>query len=211
MNACRSFILDSLEPYDKDQTIWASEYTWALSAWLLAIANETAEDYFWNLDSYEQPYVVDAKTREEIYLQDIDQAMYESFRLAFVTVSLVYDRMQKWMDQPKVDFQSNMVMLKYGTFVLKNVSGKLKNTKNSSWNRRKRWRRHRKKAACPEDFILWQHLRPINNTISGYQTGSVKTWSRFKEPRTTFKVTELTDNKILDFLIEMTGVSGSMG
>lgn len=66
-NACRSFILDSLEPYDRDQTIWSSEYTGSLSAWLLAISNDSALDYFWNLDSYEHPYVVDSKTHEEIH------------------------------------------------------------------------------------------------------------------------------------------------
>lgn len=61
-NACRSYILDSLDPYDKDQSIWSSKYIGNLSAWLLAISNESASDYFWNLENYEQPYIVDART-----------------------------------------------------------------------------------------------------------------------------------------------------
>lgn len=126
INACRSFILDNLDPYDKDQTIWSNDQSSALSAWLLAIANDSAEDYYWNIDSYEHPFVIDAKTREEIHLQDIDKAMYEIFRLAFVTVSLVYNKMQKWTDQPKADMDENMVQMRDSTFVLKKCVGKIK-------------------------------------------------------------------------------------
>lgn len=52
--------------------------------------------------------------------------MYESFRLSYVTVSLVYKIMQKWIDQPNVNAQSNMVMLKDSTFVIKKCVGKIK-------------------------------------------------------------------------------------
>lgn len=125
-NACRAFILDSLDPYDKDQSLWSSEYTGELSAWLLATTNDSALDYFWNLDDYEHLFIVDSKTKEEIHLQDIDQAMYESFRLSYVTVSLVYNRMQKWVDQPNVNQETNMVMLRDSTFVMKKCVGKIK-------------------------------------------------------------------------------------
>lgn len=125
-NACRCYILDSFDPYDKDQSLWSNEYVGNISAWLLAISQEDASDYFWVLDDYEHPYIVDAQNKEEIHLQDIDSAMYESLRLAFVTVSLLYNRMQKWVDQPNVNTETNMIHMTDSTFVIKKCVGKIK-------------------------------------------------------------------------------------
>lgn len=93
INACRSFILDTLDPFDKDQTIWSTEYSRTISAWLLALAGDRATDYFWNIDNFDRPFILDSHTREEIDLQDVDCVIYESLRKGFVTVSLLYQRM----------------------------------------------------------------------------------------------------------------------
>lgn len=70
INACRSFLLDSLDPYEKKINMWISDYNGQLSAWLSAISDATALDYYWDLDDDHHPFMVDSKTKEEIHLED---------------------------------------------------------------------------------------------------------------------------------------------
>lgn len=105
------------------------DYISRLSAWLWLISDNTAKDVYWDMENFEKPLLIDATTRHELLIEDINSELFDSLKLGYITSSFAYQRIEQISEHCIVSFdQSNIKNLKESIAIIRKTISKIKET-----------------------------------------------------------------------------------